>query len=75
VAAVSWEPRAGYCDPYAAAASVAAAAVRPGADVKEKQRSPVAEGGWEGFDLEVLDRARFARGKLVESRYGYSVVG
>jgi glycine/D-amino acid oxidase-like deaminating enzyme len=35
----------------------------------------VADGSWDGFDLDVLDPGRFARGELVKSRYGYSVVG
>jgi glycine/D-amino acid oxidase-like deaminating enzyme len=35
----------------------------------------VAEGAWDSLDLGLLDPERFARGELIESRYGYSVVG
>ncbi len=35
----------------------------------------VAEERWDGLDLSLFDPARFARGELIGSRYGYSVVG
>ncbi|MGZ4355059.1 MAG: NAD(P)/FAD-dependent oxidoreductase [Gaiellaceae bacterium] len=35
----------------------------------------VDRGEWERFDLGLFDPGRFARGELVSSRYGYSVVG
>jgi glycine/D-amino acid oxidase-like deaminating enzyme len=35
----------------------------------------VADGDWDRFDLSLFDPGRFARGELIDSRYGYSVVG
>ncbi len=35
----------------------------------------VADGDWGLFDLALFDPERFARGELIDSRYGYSVVG
>ena len=35
----------------------------------------IADGAWDTFDLDLLDPQRFARRELIESRYGYSVVG
>jgi sarcosine oxidase subunit beta len=35
----------------------------------------VRDGAWGHFDLGLFDPARFERGELIGSRYGYSVVG
>ena len=35
----------------------------------------ITDGRWSSFDLSLFDPARFERGELLESRYGYSVVG
>ncbi len=35
----------------------------------------VCDGAWGGFDLSLFDPARFERGDLISSPYGYSVVG